>query len=232
MVSKRKNTLLRIRRTIAFVLVIALTVGLFGIYVDYKMQSVIRSFAMSEIKSILINCTNRAADKVIGELDITYSTLAVLSRNEDGLVNSVEINSVSANSFKARINEAIAKEVAKYKKVSFSVPIGAAFGLYRTHFEQPRFSYTVYVTTTVRSNFVSKFETAGINQVLHQILMTVSLESGLAMPKQNTDMTTLTEFIVAQTVIVGAVPDAFTEVVGVSDEISEDIFDFGSGITN
>ena len=84
----------------------------------------------------------------------------------------------------------------------------------------------------MRSNFQNKFETAGINQVLHQILMTVSLESGLAMPKQSADMTTLTEFIVAETVIVGAVPDAFTEVVGVSDEMSEDIFDFGSGITN
>ena len=68
------------------------------------------------------------------------------------------------------------------------------------------------------------------NQKVLQILLDIKLESDLAMTKENTSLNTITSFLVAETVITGVVPDAFTSVIGANDEIVEDIFDHGATI--
>ncbi len=231
MISFRKNTKLRISRTVSFVLAVALVIASASIYFDYRLRSVVRAFAKSAAKTAVIDCANRASARALSELDITYDMLAKISRNSEGLATSVEIDSVTANQLKSKISDEIAKEIAAYERVNFSVPLSAAFGLYLTSTQWPKLNYSVHITTTVASNFKSNFQTAGINQVLHQILMTVSLESDLAMLETDTEQVATTEFIVAQTVIVGAVPDAFTSVGHATDEVMEDIFDFGAGVT-
>lgn len=228
MIHIRKNTRLRITRTIIFILIIALVLSLAWIYLDFRLRDVAKTFAKSAVKTVVINCANRASSRALQELDISYDSLAIISRNSQGLATSVEINSVEANRLKSYISDEIANEMSKHEAVSFSVPISAAFGMYFTSTQWPKLNYTVHITTTVASNFKSDFQGAGINQVLHQILMTVTLESDLAMLESETEQIATTEFIVAQTVIVGAVPEAFTSVGHATDEVMEDIFDFGA----
>ena len=211
-----------------FVLIISLIISAFTICFDIRLRAIVKSFAKSAVKTVITNCANRASVKALGELDVTYDMLARISRNEQGLATSVEIDSIAANKVKSYISDEIAKALTSYEDVNFSVPLFAAFGLYHTSLDWPRLNYTVHITTTVVSSFESRFESAGINQVLHQILLTVRLESDIAVLGGNTEQLTTTNFIIAQTVIVGAVPDAFTNVTNATDEIQEDIFDFGA----
>ena len=217
MIYKRKNIKLRISRITIFILIISLLASASTVYIDFRLKSIVKTFAKSAVKTIITNCANRASEKALSELNVTYDMLAKINRNEQGLATSLEIDSVTANRVKSYISNEIAKALASYEKVEVTVPIFAAFGLYHTS-----------LTTTVVSNFESHFESAGINQVLHQILLTVGLESNIAANGGNTEQFTTTNFIIAQTVIVGAVPDAFTNVTNASDEVQEDIFDFGA----
>jgi sporulation protein YunB len=205
-----------------------LTVTLFF---DYRLRHIVKTFAKSSVKTMVIDCANKASYRVLSDLQISYDDLAVISRNTEGLATSVEINSVEANRLKSIICDEISKELAKREEVTFSVPLSAAFGMYFTSMKWPKLKYTVHITTTVASNFKSNFQSAGINQVLHQILMTVNLECDLGMLETDTEQITTTDFIIAQTVIVGAVPDAFTSVGHATDEMMEDIFDFGAGVS-
>ena len=230
MIYYRKNIKLKIKRIIAFFLATTFLLLTGYIYIEYRLKAVVRTFAMSEAKTMLINATNRAAAKVLDELEITYEDLVNINRKENGEVNSLEINTVEANKIKTEITNGIAKELRNHEKVKFQVPVFAAFGYYYTAFYNPRFSYEAGVTTTVGSDFSGSFQTAGINQVLHQILLEIKLESDLAMPKTNTSLITDTSFLVAETVITGVVPDAFTSVTGAQDETIEDIFDHGATI--
>lgn len=231
MITTRKNTKLRINRAVIFVAILSLTISSFTLYLDFRLREIVKTFAKSAIKTVIINCANRASQKVLSELDITYDMLAVISRNEQGLATSVEIDAITANKVKSHISNEIANALASYEKVDIAVPLFAAFGIYRTSLNWPKLKYTVHTTTTVISGFESRFESAGINQVLHQILLTINLESDLAFLGKNTAQTTSTNFIIAQTVIVGAVPEAFTNVTNTTDEVQEDIFDFGAQVS-
>ena len=228
MIHKRRNVRIRLSRTIIFVLVISLMLASFTVYLDYRLRTVVKAFAKSAVKTVVTDCANRASYKVLNELEVDYSSLAKISRNEEGLATTVEIDSSTANKVKSYISNEISNMLASYEDVTFSVPLFAAFGIYYTTLKWPKLDYTVHITTTVVSNFKSNFQSAGINQVLHQILLEVGLESDVAVLGGNTEQFTTTSFIVAETVIVGAVPDAFTSVGHATDEIMEDIFDFGA----
>ena len=230
MIYRRKNVLARIKGVIALCLVATVLLLSGYIYIEYKLKAVVRTFAMSEAKTMLINAANRAAEEVLNELNITYETLVSINRRENGEVNSVSVNTIEANRLKTAINNRIAKKLSERQRVKIYVPVFAAFGIYYTAFFNPRFSYEVGVTTTVGSNFSGAFESAGINQVLHQILLDITLESDLAMTKTNTSLNTVTSFLVAETVITGVVPEAFTSVIGSDDETTENIFDHGATI--
>ena len=230
MIYRRKNVLARIKGVIALCLLATVLLLSGYIYIEYKLKAVVRTFAMSEAKTMLINAANRAAEEVLNELNITYETLVSINRRENGEVNSVSVNTIEANRLKTAINNRIAKKLSERQRVKIYVPVFAAFGIYYTAFFNPRFSYEVGVTTTVGSNFSGAFESAGINQVLHQILLDITLESDLAMTKTNTSLNTVTSFLVAETVITGVVPEAFTSVIGSDDETTENIFDHGATI--
>lgn len=232
MIHTKSNRRLRFNRILIFVLVISIIASAFTVFLDFRLRTVVRNFAKSAVKTVVVNCANRASLKALNTLDVDYSSLAKISRNTDGLATSVEIDTATANRVKSYISDEISKELALYEDVSFSVPLFAAFGLYYTSVGWPKLHYKTGVTTTVLSNFKSNFQCAGINQVLHQIIMTVTLECDIAVLSGNTEQVTETEFLIAQTVIVGAVPEAFTSVGHATDEVMEDIFDFGTNTPN
>ncbi len=209
-------------------MVILIAISSLCIYIDYRLKKVAIDFAMSEAKTIILDCANMAALSVLKSLDVDYYDIVVLTRNNDGLVNSVEINSREINLFKTRIAAEVSKELKKYKNVSFSLPLFAAFGYFYRAFYIPKFTYTVELTTTAITDFESKFYSAGINQVLHQILVNINLESSLAMPQCSTSLSTKTSLVAAETVIVGVVPEAFTEVIDAEEELVGDIFDYSA----
>ncbi|MBR6573282.1 MAG: hypothetical protein IKK77_06170 [Clostridia bacterium] len=224
----RRNTSLRFKKLLALLMAMLVAVSSIYVYIDYRLKKIAMEFAMSEAKTIILDSANTAALSVLEEMNISYNNIAVLSRDKDGLVTSVEINSSVINLFKSKIASEVAQELAKHNNVSFELPIFAAFGYFYTAFYIPKISYSMELTTTAITDFYSRFFSAGINQVLHQIMVKIDLESSLAMPHYKTSLTTSTSLIAAETVIVGIVPDAFTEVVNQSDELVGDIFDYSA----
>ena len=224
----RRNTALRLKKILAVIMVLLVAVSSLYIYIDYRLKKIAVDFAMSEAKTVILDCANTAALNVLSQMEIGYNSIAVLSRNSEGLVTSVEINSQIVNIFKTKIASEVAKELRKYSNVTFSLPVFSAFGYFYSAFYIPKINYSVELTTTAITDFCSRFYSAGINQVLHQILVKIDLESSLAMPNYKTALTTSTNLIAAETVIVGVVPDAFTEVINQEEELVGEIFDYSA----
>ena len=62
--------------------------------------------------------------------------------------------------------------------------------------------------------FVSDFQQAGINQTLHQLTMEVSVDVAVLVLGDTSGFTVTSEVVVAETVIVGDVPDTFLQTGG------------------
>ncbi len=228
MLRKRSNKKLRIKCLIAIVTAMSVILGVFCLYVDIRLREVAETFAKNRVSAVLTASVNRAASRLLEEYDITYDSVSSITRNENGQVTSVDINTNEINRFKSRLTESVLAELSNYGKVTFEVPISAAFGLYYSYLSYPSISYTISISTVVSTQFKSEFTDAGINQVLHRISVIVGTRGSLAVSGADTDISEMTDFTVAQTVIVGAVPDAFTSIDYANEDIIDDVFDYGA----
>ena len=120
------------------------------------------------------------------------------------------------------------KELNKNGDVTVKVPLSAAFGIYYTYLSYPKISYTLSAVRIVSTNYKNEFLEAGINQVLHRISVSVSALGNLAIIGRDAEVSEITTFTLAETVIVGAVPDAFTSIDYATEDVVDDVFDYGA----
>ena len=64
------------------------------------------------------------------------------------------------------------------------------------------------------ASFASNFSQAGINQTLHQLTMVVSIDVAMLVLAKTSSFTITSEVVVAETVIVGQVPQTFLQTGG------------------
>ena len=76
------------------------------------------------------------------------------------------------------------------------------------------------------ANFRNAFTSAGINQTKHQIILTVDVSVSILLPGFRTATKVSNSFIVAETVIVGTVPDTYTYFSTDPDTYEEDLKDY------
>ena len=57
----------------------------------------------------------------------------------------------------------------------------------------------------------SNMRQAGINQVLHEVVLSVEVEVSAILPGYSADASAQSDYLIAQTVIVGNVPDRYSE---------------------
>ena len=179
----------------------------------FKMQPVIMRFAVSTAETIMLNSANEAVIKILEENNVTYSDIARLSLNDNGYVSSLEIDVYEINNLKSRISNETARIIEEKEYFEVSIPIGTFLGNTYTAGFGPKVRFKMQLTTTAFVDFSHEFRSAGINQVLHIINVDMNIGGSLIIAGFNRGINVKTSAIAAQTVIVGATPDAFTNVI-------------------
>lgn len=207
-----KKAKLKKRKPIIIIAVVLIfTLAFSGCF--YKMHPVIMTHAVSIAETIMLNSANEAIIAVFNAEDFTYEDIVNLSCDNDGYVTSLEIDIYEVNYLKSRISNETARIVESKEHYDLGIPIGTFFNNDFTNGFGPKVKFKMQVTTTAFVDFKHKFESAGINQVLHVITVEIKIKGNLVIAGYNKSIETSTTAIAAQTVIVGKTPDAFTNVI-------------------
>jgi len=76
----------------------------------------------------------------------------------------------------------------------------------------PRLPVKIMSVSTSDAEFRNEFSEAGINQSLQQIMMDVTISMTVLTPMGTETVTASSEVVIAETVIVGSVPDSYVKV--------------------
>lgn len=221
-IKRRKNRGFRILYS-WLALLLGVTV-LFG-YIYYKMQPVILRYAESVAETVMLNSANEAVVNVLKEREFNYNEIALLSKNKDGTIESLQIDSYKINYFKSAISNEISKIIADRERYTVSIPIGTFLSNTYTSGLGPDINFKMQITSTAFVDFEHEFRAAGINQVLHRVIVNINISGSLIVAGYKKSICVNTSAIAAQTVIVGKVPQNFTNVI-------EDETDNTAGLIN
>ncbi len=195
---------------------------------DRRMRRVICDYSASVGETVMIHTVDQVISDLFYEENIKYSDIVTLSRDEQGNVTSLEVSAPKINYIKSKISVNVAEQIAKQEKYDLLIPVGTIIGNEYTIGRGPDVKFKMQITTTVIADFESKFYSAGINQVLHQIHIKVKMNGHTVVPWYRSAFSAETSVIAAQTVIVGMTPDAYTNVIEAGSDATQDIFDFGA----
>ena len=214
-------------RWLALLLAFSVVLG----YIYYRMEPVIIKYAESVAETVMLNSANEAIVNILDEKNIDYNDIVILNINADGLVTSLETDIYKTNYLKSNISNEISKIIANRERYNVSIPIGTFLANTYTSGLGPDLNFKMQITTTAFVDFEDVFRSAGINQVFHSINVKIKINGTILVAGYKKNISVSTTAMVAQTVIVGAVPDAFTNVIEEeSDNTAGLINDYG-GIT-
>lgn len=217
----KKSLITALRSWLILLLILLIIIG-----VSYcNMLPVINRYSESVAETVMLNSANDAVVRVLQSEDISYDEIAKLSRTQDGAVQSLEIDVYKINNLKSRISNEISKIIASREEFKVKIPLGNFFDTPYTSGIGPKIPFKMQLTTTAFVDFTHEFKSAGINQTLHLIHIKILLKGSFVTAWYSGGIKTETSVIAAQTVIVGATPDAFTNVI-------EDINDNTAGLIN
>ena len=191
----------------------------------------VRAGARRKSRAAATYLINASVYRCMREKNIRYGDMISFEKNDDGQITALSADMAEMNDLKARITLDIYKNLAANGKSTLSIPLGSLTRLTFLAGKGPAVSFCFVPTGDITSNFRSDFSSGGINQTCHRIYLDVTVGITVLFPIQTLSDEVKTSVCLAETVIVGAVPDAFTNVQNIGnadDEISGDVVDFGA----
>ena len=190
------------------VLLMAILTALFFM-LRVRYRDVIRELAQIQVKNTTSDLTNDAIAKQIAAGDIQYDRIVYFEKNLDGHITALKTNMSEVNRLKTDILNIINDEILALDTSDIGIPIGSLF--LPEFFSGKGFAIPVHILSIRNSDagFVGHFSQAGINQSLHQLTMEVSVDVAVLVLGETDSFTVNSEVVVAETVIVGEVPQTY-----------------------
>jgi len=213
------------KKFFAFFIIMILFITLsvcFSYFLDVIRPAMI-SLAKTNAKRLTEQAINDAIITVFADDKVSYKDVIVLEKKEDGSITAAKSNLEGVNRLKAVLSNQIQKNINKNDTAVVSLPLGTITGTDILAGVGPRFNvqFVPYGNTSV--NFNSKFEETGINQTRLIITLEVDTSVGLLIPTISTSVNVKTEVPVIQTIIVGDVPNSYTNVERSGEAYEDDV---------
>lgn len=172
-------------------------------------RDVIRDLAEIQVKNATSDLTNDAIGKQIADGVVQYDRIVYFEKDLDGRITALKTNIGEVNRLKTDILNIINDEILALDHSDIGIPLGSLFLPELLSGKGPAIPVHILSIRNSDANFHSNFTQAGINQTLHQVTMQVSIDVAVLVLGQTASFTMESEVVVAETVIVGDVPETF-----------------------
>jgi sporulation protein YunB len=199
---------------IVLIVILSIVAG-FGVFLfRRRYQQVILHLAETQVKNATSDLINDAIDKQIEIGNIHYDRIVYFEKDLDGRITALKTNMSEVNRLKTDILNLINDEILAVDTADLGVPLGSLFLPEFMSGKGPSIPVQILSIRNSDASFQSHFSEAGINQTLQQITMDVSVDVAVLVLGETNSFTVSSQVVVAETIIVGDVPDTFLQTGG------------------
>lgn len=186
--------------------------------------------AEKAVSNLVINAMDEAVLKEVSQEAIAYEDLIQFEKDESGKITALKSNMTGLTQVKYRLISCLMEQLSDLTTTKIQIPLGSLTSSAFFSGLGPKIPVRILSIGRVESGFDNSFQSTAINQTIHKILFHVSVEVSILLPGGVTTTTVENTVHVAETVIVGTVPDSYTYFSQFDSmkEASEAYFDYGS----
>ncbi len=201
----------KLTRMLVLILVLCLVL-LIAFRVKY--YSVICALAQTQVTNSTSDLINDAVAAQIDTGNIQYDRIVYFEKDLNGRITALKTNIGEVNRLKTETLNIINDEILATDNVDLGIPLGSLFFPELLSGRGPEIPVRILSIRNSDANFESCFTQAGINQTLHQLNMSVLVDVSVLVLGRTISFTVASEVVVAETIIVGDVPDTFFQTGG------------------
>ena len=179
-----------------------------------RYNDAIRSLAQTQVRNATSDLINDAIDRQIGVGNIQYDRIVYFEKDLDGRITALKTNMSEVNRLKTDILNLINDEILALDTSDLGIPLGSLILPEFLSGRGPNIPVRILSIRNSDASFSSSFTEAGINQTLHQLTMHVSIDVAVLVLGKTDSFTISSEVVVAETIIVGQVPDTLFQTGG------------------
>ena len=188
-------------------IVVLLSVFLFC-FVEYRLMPLVCAGAKSKARQRATEVIAAAVDCALTESDLP---LVVLTDGTDG-ITSVQTNVRAIAALRASAVDFITGTLADEGTMTFTVPLGNLAGSQLAAGHGFPVKIRLVPVSDVIADVHTEFVESGINQTLHKIVLRIRVTVNMLTAAECMTLELSNDICVAETVIVGKVPDAYTAI--------------------
>ena len=174
-----------------------------------KYNQAVRSLAHTQIVNATSDLINDAIDLQIKNDQIQYDRMVYFEKDLDGKITALKTNMSEVNRLKTQILNIINNEILALDSADLGIPLGSLILPELLSGKGPVIPVRILSIRNSDATFSSSFSEAGINQTLQQLHMDVVVDVSVLVLGKTDTFTVSSSVVVAQTVIVGQVPNTY-----------------------
>lgn len=203
-----------IRKIKRFLLIVLVLAVIFYIAFRVQYRDTIRSLAKTQVTNATSDLINDAIDRQIESKTIQYDRIVYFEKDLNGKITALKTNMSEVNRLKTSILNLINDEILAMDNADIGIPLGSLFLPEFLSGKGPVIPVHILSIRNSEGAFSSNFTQAGINQTLHQLIMDVSVDVSILALGKTQSFTVSSHVVVAETIIVGQVPDTLLQTGG------------------
>lgn len=194
------------------ILLVVFTALLMAFRIRYS--QVIMDLAKTQVVNSTSDLINDAVARQIDLENIQYDRIVYFEKDVNGRITALKTNIGEVNRIKTDTLNVINDQIMAIDHTDLGIPVGSLFLPEILSGKGPQIPIKILSIRNSDGYFESSFTQAGINQTLHQVHMFVLVDVAVLVLGRTIIFTVESDVVVAETIIVGDVPDTFFQTGG------------------
>ena len=179
-----------------------------------RLWPVVMSLAETQIRNTTSDLINDAIVEQIASGNIQYDRIVYFEKDLNGRITALKTNMAEVNRLKTDILNLINDQILAQDTDHLGVSLGSLVLPEFFSGKGPEIPVRILSIRNSDAGFHSYFSEAGINQTLQQLTMDVIVDVTILVLGQTKDFSVSSQVVVAETIIVGDVPDTYLQTGG------------------
>lgn len=193
------------KRILVFLSIIISLLILFIYMLDKIILSTLMVVADGEMRTRAIEVIDRNILDLYDK-EFTYDDMMKIEKDGEGNITMIRADTIKLNSLAAKVSLESQNKLREMGAVGIKIPIGYISKNVILSNLGPSVKVKMQPIGSVKTNYISEFESAGINQTRHKIYLEVETTIKVIVATKSDEVQIKNTIPVAETIIVGKVP--------------------------
>ncbi len=200
----------RDKRCFVFLLAVILIFLIVSVvFVEFRLRLIRDEMSEFTARNAAAGAILNGVEETVKNAGIYYNDIVEIHTDKKGEVKSVQTDTAKLNTVSNAVNRNVDKRISEMKNIPVKIPLTSFFGDEIISGLGPSITFYVTMTGSASTKFNNVFDSTGINQIRHQIMLDISVDVYVIFGRKIDKYNVKSNVCIAESIITGTSPNAF-----------------------